>query len=405
MLADTRYLASSIMIKVVPERDLVHALNTKPEQSACLLRFAHKLRSSRPCNVLFIPLPFVVALLLTLTLITLFRAREKTKANRPFLALIGLCVLQSISVGVRWGYGVEEVRYVLPIIAGCLPPLVYASFRSLMNDQPATRNFTLTGIVVSPLIILLLMLIYPLAIDFALITLFVGYAVAIIALGRSGPDGLDEARFASVAPAHRALYIAAGALCLSACFDFLVLLDFEWTRGANVAAIVSNANLLGLFLIGLTASVAEGSKVEPEAGTEAPSDTPVPPSTEDREVMERLEHIMQKDRLYRDENLNLTRLSRRLGLPSRQISNAINRSANMNVSQYVNQLRIREACRLLEETEQSVTSIMLDAGFQTKSNFNREFRRITGLSPVAWREREVWKLVSTHKNGHPEQTG
>jgi len=354
--------------------------------------------------VLFIPLPFVVALLLGLTLITLFRAREK-KANRPFLALIGLCVLQSISVGVRWGYGVEDVRYVLPIIAGCLPPLVYASFRSLMNDQPATRNFTLTGIVVSPLIILLLMLVYPLAIDFALISLFVGYAVAIIALGRSGPDGLDEARFASVVPAHRALYIAAGALCLSACFDFLVLLDFEWTRGANVAAIVSNANLLGLFLIGLTASVAEGSKVEPEAGTEAPSDTPIPPSTEDREVMERLEHIMQKDRLYRDENLNLTRLSRRLGLPSRQISNAINRSANMNVSQYVNQLRIREACRLLEETEQSVTSIMLDAGFQTKSNFNREFRRITGLSPVAWREREVWKLVSTHKNGHPDQTG
>jgi AraC-like DNA-binding protein len=77
----------------------------------------------------------------------------------------------------------------------------------------------------------------------------------------------------------------------------------------------------------------------------------------------------------------------------------------MSVSQYVNQLRIREACRLLEETEQSVTSIMLDAGFQTKSNFNREFRRITGLSPVAWREREVWKLVSTHKNGHPDQTG
>lgn len=355
--------------------------------------------------MLFVPLPFVVALLLGLTLIALLRSRGETKANRPFLALIGLCVVQSISVGVRWGYGIEEVRYVLPIIAGCLPPLVYASFRSLMNDQSAARNLTLPGVILAPLIIIFLMLVFPLAIDFALIILFVGYAVAIIALGRSGPDGLDEAQFDSVVPAHRALYIAAGALCLSACFDLVVLLDFEWTRGANVAAIVSNANLLGLFLIGLTTSVAADSKVEPEARNESHSDAPVLPTTEDREVMERLERAMEKDRLYRDGNLNLTRLSRRLGLPSRQISSAINRSASMNVSQYVNQLRIREACRLLEETDQSVTSIMLDAGFQTKSNFNREFRRITGLSPVAWREREVWKLVSPNKNGHPAHTG
>lgn len=86
-----------------------------------------------------------------------------------------------------------------------------------------------------------------------------------------------------------------------------------------------------------------------------------------------------------------------MGLSARQISGAINRSLGINVSQYVNQLRIREACRQLEETDQSVTAIMLSSGFQTKSNFNREFRRITGMSPVAWRERELWKLVSPSK--------
>jgi AraC-like DNA-binding protein len=31
---------------------------------------------------------------------------------------------------------------------------------------------------------------------------------------------------------------------------------------------------------------------------------------------------------------------------------------------------------------------MFDSGFQTKSNFNREFRRQTGLSPAAWRNRQ-----------------
>jgi AraC-like DNA-binding protein len=30
---------------------------------------------------------------------------------------------------------------------------------------------------------------------------------------------------------------------------------------------------------------------------------------------------------------------------------------------------------------------MLESGFQTKSNFNREFRRVTSLSPATWRDR------------------
>lgn len=73
-------------------------------------------------------------------------------------------------------------------------------------------------------------------------------------------------------------------------------------------------------------------------------------------------------------------------MPARQISGAVNRLAGKNVSQYINDIRISEACRLLRDTDMSVTSAMLDAGFQTKSNFNREFRRVTTLSPVSWRE-------------------
>jgi len=97
--------------------------------------------------------------------------------------------------------------------------------------------------------------------------------------------------------------------------------------------------------------------------------------------------LIQK--LYRDENLNLTRLARRAGIPARRISGAINRLTSKNVSQYVNDHRITEACRLLKDTDHAVTTIMFESGFQTKSNFNREFRRVTGVSPMAWRERSV----------------
>nr|WP_222857765.1 AraC family transcriptional regulator [Agrobacterium deltaense] len=348
--------------------------------------------------VLFIPLPFVVALLLVVMFIVFFRGGDDVRTNRAFLTLIALCALQSVLVGLRWGYGVSEARYVLPVLAACLPPLVYIAFRGLMRVAAESRIAMLANLALSPLLIVIMEFIWPMAIDLALIVIFVGHAIALLLLGRKGPDGLDEAQFASVTSAHRALIIAAIALCVSALFDLLVFFDFEWAHGQNVAALVSNANLFGLLLIGLMAALAGKSKapqtaIEPVAELSASAE----PSEQDRDIVARVDRLMETQALYRDEDLNLSRLARRLGLPSRQISGAINRSLGVNVSQYVNQLRIREACRLLEETEQSVTAIMLSSGFQTKSNFNREFRRVTGMSPVDWREREVWKLVSPNK--------
>lgn len=34
----------------------------------------------------------------------------------------------------------------------------------------------------------------------------------------------------------------------------------------------------------------------------------------------------------------------------------------------------------------TITEAMNEAGFSTKSNFNREFKRVTGLSPSEWRK-------------------
>ncbi|MCF1465185.1 helix-turn-helix transcriptional regulator [Agrobacterium vitis] len=57
----------------------------------------------------------------------------------------------------------------------------------------------------------------------------------------------------------------------------------------------------------------------------------------------------------------------------------------VNVTMPVNAFRISEACDLLSETKKPVTEIMFEVGFQTKSNFNREFRRSTEMTPLEWR--------------------
>ena len=175
------------------------------------------------------------------------------------------------------------------------------------------------------------------------------------------------------------------ALCFGL-FDLAILLDFEWSKGANAALIVSNANLLGLLLIGLTAIVAARARAAlPPAASDAAQASSS--ADQDRDVLDRIEQLLVARKLFRDENLTLSRLARRAGVPARQISGAVNRLARKNVSQYINDFRIAEACRLLEGTDISVTAAMFEAGFQTRSNFNREFRRVTSLSPASWRDR------------------
>ncbi|MNN74956.1 HTH-type transcriptional activator RhaR [compost metagenome] len=81
-----------------------------------------------------------------------------------------------------------------------------------------------------------------------------------------------------------------------------------------------------------------------------------------------------------------------MGIPARKVSQAINQQAGMNVSQYVNQLRIQQAARWLSSSDRPVTEIMLEAGFSTKSNFNREFLRVQGMSPSEWRRQQAGGL-------------
>ena len=68
---------------------------------------------------------------------------------------------------------------------------------------------------------------------------------------------------------------------------------------------------------------------------------------------------------------------------AKQLSATINRATGGNVSRYVNGFRIRHACERLKAGD-NVTSAMLNSGFNTKSNFNREFLRTTGYSPRVW---------------------
>ena len=57
-----------------------------------------------------------------------------------------------------------------------------------------------------------------------------------------------------------------------------------------------------------------------------------------------------------------------------------------SLSQFVNDMRINYACRLIIEGKHSVSQVCFESGFNNLSNFNRTFKRQTGLTPTAYFE-------------------
>jgi len=56
------------------------------------------------------------------------------------------------------------------------------------------------------------------------------------------------------------------------------------------------------------------------------------------------------------------------------------------LNEYINELRISEARRRLEETDNTVIRISIDVGFDNIRTFNRVFKKYTSVSPVEYRE-------------------
>jgi AraC-like DNA-binding protein len=90
---------------------------------------------------------------------------------------------------------------------------------------------------------------------------------------------------------------------------------------------------------------------------------------------------------WREPDLALADLARRLGTNTQYLSRALNEGLGVSFSAFVNGLRVDEAKRLLDGTA-DVLSIALEVGFGSKSSFNRAFQAHAGMTPSAWRTRQ-----------------
>ena len=107
------------------------------------------------------------------------------------------------------------------------------------------------------------------------------------------------------------------------------------------------------------------------------------------EKLAALERLMTEERIYQDEDLNLSSLATELGVSSHQLSELINTHFGHSFSRHVREHRVAEARRLLDSDRRaSVLSIGMTVGFRSQSNFYAAFREITGESPGAYRKQQ-----------------
>lgn len=88
------------------------------------------------------------------------------------------------------------------------------------------------------------------------------------------------------------------------------------------------------------------------------------------------------------EQLRVEDIAEASGLSESHFRRVFEDAMNMKPLDYVNLVRVDKACFLIEKEDASMEEIGYRVGFQTQSTFNRNFKRLTGLSPYQWKSKE-----------------
>jgi len=95
------------------------------------------------------------------------------------------------------------------------------------------------------------------------------------------------------------------------------------------------------------------------------------------------------DRCYANPDLNLDYICRLYSYHPKYISRRFHESEGVRVSDYIESCRIRRAKLLLSQSGSAISDIALSVGYSDASYFSRVFRKVTGMSPTAWREQHM----------------
>lgn len=112
--------------------------------------------------------------------------------------------------------------------------------------------------------------------------------------------------------------------------------------------------------------------------------TPKTRTTDEKAVVEAAVHYLKENVGRR---LTLDDMAAYAGYSVSHFSAVFRRNTGLSPLSYFNQLKIKEACSMLETTDIQINQLCFKVGIDDPYYFSRLFTRITGCSPQAWRKR------------------
>ncbi|MGH1465536.1 MAG: helix-turn-helix domain-containing protein [Cognatishimia sp.] len=302
---------------------------------------------------------------------------------------LNLVAVVTVFVGLRSEYGIEALSQIQPHLAILIAPTLWLGFQSLASatGSPPRQRLIITaiGLAVGQLALLL-----PTAWSADLVVIGTN-VICVFLLARmlfQPPEAFVQVppskfRLARVALLFALLFIA---LIVTADMIFVAVLSAGNAGIIQLLTGVSGVIVTVVLLCALVGvPIVLGGQTR-HASREPAAETPL---EEDQDLLRKLDQLMTEQKMFTDPDLTLARLGRRLHCPARSVSKAVNRVHGENISRYINGFRVRHAAMLLTSTDLPVTDIMLEAGFQSKSSFNTEFRRLTGQTPSDYKRDEI----------------
>jgi AraC-like DNA-binding protein len=105
-------------------------------------------------------------------------------------------------------------------------------------------------------------------------------------------------------------------------------------------------------------------------------------------LAERLNELMQDEQLYKNPTLTINELAEQLGVKGYLLSLCLKQIFQEKFSDYINGLRVKEVQHLLKDPKKAhytLLSLAMEAGFNSKSSFNRAVKKHLGILPSAMR--------------------
>lgn len=88
-------------------------------------------------------------------------------------------------------------------------------------------------------------------------------------------------------------------------------------------------------------------------------------------------------------DIQLKDVARLTNLTPQSFCRLFKKRNNLHFVEYLNQVRISNACKLLLDSDWTISEIAYNCGYKTISNFNKLFKETTGLSPKKYREQAI----------------